>query len=72
MGSVQNLDVNKIQITQNTIFCLITKSFFYVSNQTLPIYLKINTVTETVINSYSRYHSSFFDHLNIIAKTEPN
>lgn len=52
MDSVKKLDLNKIQITQNTIFCLITKSLLYVSNQTLPTYLKINTVTETPINSF--------------------
>jgi len=59
MGSVKKIDLNKIQIAHNTIFCLITKSLFYVSNQTLSTYLQINTMTETAINSYSCYHNSY-------------
>jgi len=53
-GSAKNFHINKIQITQNKMFRLITKAPFYVSNQTLQSDLKMNTVLETAIKSYTR------------------
>ena len=71
-GSAKKSHINKIQITQNKLFRLITKAPFYVSNQTLHSDLKMNTVIETATKSYSRYHNSLFDHPNILAKNLTN
>ena len=71
-GSAKKSHINKIQITQNKLFRLITKAPFYVSNQTLHSDLKMNTVLETASKSYSRYHNSLFDHPNILAKNLTN
>jgi len=66
----KNQILNKIQITRNKTFRLITKAAapFYVSNKTLHTDLRTQTVLETATKLYKRYNNSLRDHPNNISK----
>lgn len=67
-GSTKKSNLNKIQITQNKIYRLIKKVPFYIHNQRHHYDIRVDTVLETSIKSYTHYENSLFDHPKFLAK----
>lgn len=59
-------NLNKIQITQNKFFGLITNTLLHVTNQTLHSDLQMKTIKPTTKNYYTRYRNSLINHPNIL------
>lgn len=66
--SANKSNPNKLRVSQNKIFGLITNAQFYVANQTLRTDLHMKNISKPMIESYNHYHKSLISHQNLLAK----